>query len=94
VRLRSLGSGHAPLNLLISEQSNTRQKYKDLIAAQVSVSQTLERWSQEEDNPALQDVLHQVCEINLLWAEAQRDFVGTYVVLTSNITVWFGDLWR
>lgn len=75
VRLRSLGRGHAPLNLLISEQSNTRQKYKDLIAAQISMSQTLERWSQEEENPALQDVLHHVCELNLLWAEAQRDFV-------------------
>ncbi len=76
VRLRSLGSGHAPLNLLISEQSNTRQKYKDLIAAQVSFSQTLDRWSQEEENPALQDVIHHVTELNLLWAEAQRDFVG------------------
>ncbi len=64
-------------NLLISEQSNTRQKYKDMIAAQVSFSQTLDRWSQEEENPAMQDVLHHVTELNLLWAETQRDFVGT-----------------
>lgn len=76
VRLRSLGSGRAPLNLLISEQSNTRQKYKDLISAQQSLAQTLDQWSQIEESPALQDVLHHVYELNQLWTETQMDFVG------------------
>ena len=36
VRLRSLGSGHTSLNLLLSEQSNVRQKRKDYIVSQQS----------------------------------------------------------
>ena len=35
----------------------------------------LEKWSQSEENPAVQDVLHQVFEVNLLWMDAQREFV-------------------
>ena len=37
MRLRStLGGGHTPLKLTISEQSSVRQKYKDLVSAQSS----------------------------------------------------------
>lgn len=37
VRLRSsLGSGHTSLNLLLSEQSSTRQRYKDLVSTETS----------------------------------------------------------
>ena len=75
VRLRSLGSGHGPLNLVISEQSSTRQRYKDLLTSQTESAQKLEKWSQAEENPALQDVLHQVYELNLMWIETQREFV-------------------
>lgn len=82
MRLRSLGSGHTPLKLVSSEQSGARQRYKDLLTTQTSSSHCLHRWSQAEENPALQDVLHQVHDLNLMWVEAQREFVGmcTYVV--------------
>lgn len=76
MRLRSLGSGHTHLKLVISEQSSTRQRYKDLLSTQASSSQRLHRWSQAEENPALQDVLHQVHDINMMWVDAQREFVG------------------
>ena len=79
VRLRSLGSGHTPLKLIASEQSGTRQRYKDLLATQTSSSHCLHRWSQAEESPALQDVLHQVHDLNLMWVEAQREFVGMCV---------------
>lgn len=76
MRLRSLGSGHTHLKLVISEQSSSRQRYKDLLAVQTSSSQRLHRWSQAEENPALQDVLHQVHDLNTMWVEAQKEFVG------------------
>ena len=75
MRLRSLGSGHGTLNLVISEQSSTRQRYKDLLTSQTESIRKLEKWSQAEENPAIQDVLHQVYELNLMWIEAQREFV-------------------
>ena len=76
VRLRSIGSGHTHLKLLISDLSSTRQRYKDLLTTQTSASHRLERWSQAEESPAIQDVLHQTHELNLMWMEAQREFVG------------------
>lgn len=76
MRLRSLGSGHTHLKLLVSEQSSTRQRYKDLLTTQTSSSHRLDRWSQAEENPALQDVLRQAHDLNLMWVEAQREFVG------------------
>lgn len=87
VRLRSLGSGHTPLKLVASEQSGTRQRYKDLLSTQTSSSHCLHRWSQAEENPALQDVLHQVHDLNLMWVEAQREFVGmcVYVYMSQDV---------
>ncbi len=76
VRLRSIGSGHTHLKLLISDLSGVRQRYKDMLTTQVSSSQRVDRWSQSEDNPALQDVLHQVHDLNIMWVETQREFVG------------------
>lgn len=76
VRIRSLGSGHTHLKLLISEQSSTRQRYKDLLTTQASSTLRLDRWAQAEESPALQDVVHQVHDLNLMWVEAQREFVG------------------
>jgi len=64
------------LKVVISEQSSTRQRYKDLISTQASSSQRLHRWSQAEESPALQDVLHQVHDLNMMWVEAQREYIG------------------
>eukprot|EP00731_Ephydatia_muelleri_P024935 Em0017g18a len=74
VRLRSLGSGHTSLNLLLSEQSNVRQKRKDCIVSQQSAIKALQKWSQGE-HPAIQDVLHQTGELEMLLVDSQRDFV-------------------
>ena len=83
MRLRSLGSRHTDLKLTVSEQSSTRQRYKDLLSTQSSSSQRLHRWSQAEENPALQDILHQVHDLNMMWVEAQREFVGEWVWLAG-----------
>lgn len=76
VRLRSLGSGHTHLKLLISEQSSARQRHKDLLSTQTSLSCRLDKWSQAEENPAIQDILHQVHDLNLMWIEAQKEYIG------------------
>ena len=94
VRLRSIGSGHTHLKLLISEQSSTRQRYKDLITTQCSASQRLDRWSQAEESPAIQDVMHQTHELNFMWSESQREFVGkgcltcVFVYRLCPILIW------
>ncbi len=46
-------------------------------------AQLLQKWSQNEDSPALQDVLHMVYELNLMWTEAQRDFIGQFKRLSE-----------
>lgn len=85
MRLRSFGSGHTHLKVVISEQSSTRQRYKDLLGIQASSSQRLHRWSQAEENPALQDILHQVHDLNMMWVEAQREFVGERMPLIKGV---------
>ena len=77
-----MGSGHTHLKLLISEQSSVRQRYKDLLSSQASCSLRLDRWAQSEDSPALQDVLHQAHDLNIMWVDAQREFVGELVHLS------------
>lgn len=75
---------------MISEQSSTRQRYKDLIAIQASSSQRLHRWSQAEENPALQDVMHQVHDLNMMWVEAQHEYVGKSIRYGRSVwEVWF-----
>ncbi len=43
-----------------------------------AAAQILQKWSQTEECPALQDILHMVYELNLMWTDAQRDFIGRY----------------
>ncbi|KAL5480120.1 hypothetical protein EMCRGX_G023742 [Ephydatia muelleri] len=62
------------MNLLLSEQSNVRQKRKDCIVSQQSAIKALQKWSQGE-HPAIQDVLHQTGELEMLLVDSQRDFV-------------------
>ncbi|XP_065901535.1 uncharacterized protein [Dysidea avara] len=77
VRLRSsLGSGHAELNLVISELSTLRQAVKDCIAIQNTASRYCQKWALDEISPALQDVMIQSHELTLMWLESQKEYVA------------------
>ena len=41
-----------------------------------SASRRAHKWSQEDGIPALQDILKQVSELSLMWADSQNDFIG------------------
>ncbi|KAK7098166.1 uncharacterized protein [Littorina saxatilis] len=74
VKLMSLGAGHGDLNVLISEVKDIRSTAKAFMNAQSVASQDLLKWAANEENRALQDVANQMAELNLAWAEVQRDF--------------------
>lgn len=42
-------------------------------------SRRAQKWGQEEGLAALQDILKQVSELNLMWADAQTEFIGETV---------------
>ena len=41
-----------------------------------AASRCVHRWGQKEGIAALQDVLKQVSELSLMWADAQMEFIG------------------
>ena len=41
-----------------------------------SAAQYLVKWAANEENRAIQDVSQHITELNQIWTEAQRDFVG------------------
>ncbi|RUS77157.1 hypothetical protein EGW08_015080 [Elysia chlorotica] len=69
-----LGGGHADLHLLLSEVKDMRNTAKAYTNAQNAVAQDLLKWAVHEDNRALQDVVNQLAELNLLWTEVQHEF--------------------
>lgn len=69
-----LGGGHADLHLLLSEVKDMRNTAKAFANAQNAVAQDLLKWAIHEDNRALQDVINQLAELNLLWTEVQQEF--------------------
>ena len=73
-KLLSLGGGHSDLHVLLSEVKDMRNTAKTFMNAQNAVSQDFLKWAVNEDNRAVQDVAHQLAELNLLWTEVQREF--------------------
>ena len=43
------------------------------------VSKSQLKWGEEERSPALQDILHQINELNELWFTAQQEYIGRYI---------------
>ncbi|XP_011406753.1 PREDICTED: uncharacterized protein LOC105314343 [Amphimedon queenslandica] len=76
VRIRSLGTGHTSLNLIISELSSVRQTLKDSISAQQRASNAQFKWGQDEDSPAIRDVLAKIAEVDAMWIEAQKEYLA------------------
>lgn len=75
VRLKSIGGGHADLNMVISELKDMRQAAKAFMAAQNSAAQDMVKWATADENRAIQDIMSQLAELNILWTDVQRDFI-------------------
>ncbi|XP_064601843.1 uncharacterized protein LOC135467871 [Liolophura sinensis] len=73
VRLMTLGGGHSDLSVLISEVRDMRNTAKAFMTAQNSAAQYMLKWAENEENRAVQDVVAQLAELNLVWTEVQKD---------------------
>lgn len=74
--LKSIGSGHQELNMVISQLRNVKSTAKAFATAQNTASQDMLKWSSSEENLAVQDTFAQLSELNALWTEVQKDFTG------------------
>jgi len=74
VRIRSIGSGHSDLQMVIAQLKDVRTAAKAFSTAQSSAMQDLVKWSLKDENRAIQDALTQVGELFSVWTEVQRDF--------------------
>eukprot|EP00092_Neocalanus_flemingeri_P001509 GFUD01001611.1.p1 GENE.GFUD01001611.1~~GFUD01001611.1.p1 ORF type:complete len:407 (+),score=101.73 GFUD01001611.1:160-1380(+) len=74
VRIRSIGSGHSDLQMVIAQLKDVRTAAKAFSTAQSSAMQDLVKWSLKDENRAIQDALTQVGELFSIWTEVQRDF--------------------
>jgi len=73
VRIRSIGSGHSDLQMVIAQLKDVRTTGKAFSAAQSSAMQDLVKWSLKDENRAIQDALTQVGELFSIWTEVQRE---------------------
>jgi len=74
VRIRSIGSGHSDLQMVISQLKDFRLAAKTFSTAQSSCVQDLVKWSLKDENRAIQDALTQVGELVSILGEINRDF--------------------
>lgn len=74
VRIKSIGSGHSELQMVIAQLKDVRVASKAFATAQSSAMQDLVKWSLKDENRAIQDALTQVGELYSIWNEVQRDF--------------------
>jgi hypothetical protein len=74
--LKSIGSGHQELNMVISQLRNVKSTAKAFATAQNTASQDMLKWSLSEENTAIKDTFAQLSELNTLWTEVQKDFAG------------------
>ncbi|OQR68558.1 hypothetical protein BIW11_12836 [Tropilaelaps mercedesae] len=75
VRLKSMNSGHTDLALVISGIRDMRIGLKSFQNAQIAVAQDMMVWSHTDENRAIQDVMEQINELHIFWADSQKDFL-------------------
>ena len=44
------------------------------------------KWSQDEEVPAIKDVIAKLAEIQSLWIEAQKEYLGVYINTSEVVT--------
>jgi len=74
VRLRSAGSGHTDLQLVISEIKEMRIAARWFQSSQTSAVDDLLKWALRGENRAIKDTVAQLVELNMIWSDVQRDF--------------------
>ncbi|XP_066995449.1 uncharacterized protein [Anabrus simplex] len=74
VRLKSIGSGHRELNMVISQLQDTRASAKNFMLAQNTAARDLVKWSMNNENQVIQTTFTQLAELNVLWTEVQKEF--------------------
>lgn len=79
VRLRSAGSGHTDLQLVISEIKEMRLAARWFQSSQTSALDDLLKWSLRGESRALQETIAQLVELNLIWSDVQKQFTGSCV---------------
>jgi len=77
VRLRSAGSGHTDLQLVISEIKEMRIAARWFQNTQTSAADDLLKWGLRGENRAVKDAVSQLMELNMIWSDVQRDFLGS-----------------
>jgi len=75
VRLRSAGSGHTDLQLVISEIKEMRIAARWFQNTQTSAADDLLKWGLRGENRAVKDAVSQLMELNMIWSDVQRDFL-------------------
>jgi len=75
VRLRSIGSDQADLQMVISQVKEVRETAKAFAKSQTSAIQDLVAWSAKTEQKILRDTMAQVCELFTLWNEVQVDLI-------------------
>lgn len=74
VVLRSLGSTHSQLQLLINQLKETRGVCKALVLAQSSTNQDLVKWADQEENRAIKETVGHIGEMLNLYTDIQKNF--------------------
>ncbi|KAK4026191.1 uncharacterized protein LOC116926133 [Daphnia magna] len=74
VRIRSAGSGHTDLQLVISEIKEMRAAARWFQSSQTSALGDLLKWSLRGENRAIQETAAQLVELNMIWSDAQKSF--------------------
>merc|ERR1712106_354245 len=72
-RIKSLGSGHSDLQMVIAQLKQVRNTAKSFTSAQNSAVKDLLKWSLNDESTAIQDALTQVRELFSMWTEVQMD---------------------
>jgi len=72
-RIKSLGSGHSDLQMVIAQLKEMRLACKSFMAAQNSAVKDLLKWSLNDENGVIQDSLTQVRDLFVMWTEVQMD---------------------
>jgi len=78
VRIRSIGSGHSDLQMVISQMKDLKNASKVFTQAQSEAMQDLVKWSLKGENRAIADALSQVGELFAVWSEVQREFTENW----------------
>jgi hypothetical protein len=74
VRIKSFGTGHGELSLVLCGLRDMRLAAKSFVQAQTTASEDLLKWSLKAENRAIQETLIQLLELSTLWEDVQKDF--------------------